>query len=457
MGLLEALGLPPLANRSPARSEAAAESAEPGGAGNPGGQDSQDQADRARIEQLKRWQKEGKIKGDSSGLREQLRDKRNKPLQREARRKFDEISRQVRAGAVPDLAVAAGQTPARNDDPRGRQGTEKAPGSHEDAPRTQAVSSADKKPLGQLLRRFGLSSTECREVGEWLKKGHREGQYGAEAAPNSTRRTSDGHDHHYTPAEVEKMLQDYEATTGRRVGTKARSTPPSSAPTPSVIRKLPTIEKASGVYKKAIAVYFSNYVQLPLRLVREFDQALQTIGNFESALRGQGFVLDQQVSLAKALASATASQLTAWRAGNYHAMIDAAFRVAQEIDREDPEGMYGTDALSTFCADIELAVAQHESDSASLLAGARKVAAEVDQGETITSKLLGDAAFMAAAALTHHEKLVFMVWQDFRQIQSILVGVPSSLERHHKEVEADLARVRASMVGSVVTGVFVDE
>lgn len=459
MGLLESLGLPPSAKRMDT--------------------DSRNLTDEARIEQLKRWQKEGKIKGDSSGLREQLRGRRNKPLQREAREKFDEISRQVEAGTVPEVKGLAAAPSDRGVNGSARQRRESAAGSPADAAKSQSVSGAGKKSLGDVLKEHGLNDAERRDFGTWLKKRHKEGDYGAEVPLDSTNRTPDGHDHLYHPDKVKEMLQEYEAETGRRVGTKGRSKPTSSTPTQTtptagggstpnkvpqrpgankdvleglarVSKKLPIIKTVGRSFRTGIKVYVSNYVQVPLRLVGEFDRALQTIGNVDSALRGNGFVLQQQVSLAHALASATNSQLKAWRDGKYHSMIDQAINVAREIDRADPEGMYGTDALSTFCAGIELDVSQHERDSAGLLSGVRLAIAEVDLGEAIARKLLDDAAFMAAAASTTQGAVVYMAWQDFRKIQDVLGTLPSGLEQHHREVAADLARVRANIIGGMI-------
>lgn len=213
-------------------------------------------------------------------------------------------------------------------------------------------------------------------------------------------------------------------------------------------RKLPIIKSAGQLFRSGIKLYFSNVVQVPLRILGELDAAMQAIGSVESALRGEGFVLKAQVALAKQLSAATGELSKAWRDGRYHALIDQAIRTAAEIDRDDPEGLYGADALSTFCAGIESEVARLESDLSGLLADLRQMVKEIDQGEALCRKLLGNLAFMALADLSKQDVVVFMAWQDFQAVQNLLGGLPSLVETQHKEVEADLRRVREHIIGT---------
>src|SRR5262249_32952913 len=119
-------------------------------------------------------------------------------------------------------------------------------------------------------------------------------------------------------------------------------------------------------------------------------------------------------------------------------MID----LAKEIDKANPEGLYGSDALSTFCASVRSDVVQYESQSKDLLEKMTEISNRANAGREILEKLLGDPAVLAAADLTGDDATMFMAWMDFKKIVEIL-GVPVwQVKEHHDVVEGDLKRIR---------------
>jgi hypothetical protein len=524
-----------------------------GGAGSGG---SGNLTDKERADQLKRWEKEGKISGSSKELQNQLKDDRDKQLRNLARKRYEEIDQGIRQAGDEEKRTGRAYKPV-DASPAARKLPDPNPSSTPLAtPKPYTPPRAgEKQPLGELLRKAGLEEGDAAKVGNWLKERHSKVSEGVELPQDSKKKPPKGHDHNYTAEEADKLIKEYEAEHGKqlkRVNRKGRggsggsgaggtsggqggggatghggategghggstrsghggaelegkdgsatkgaagtkggkvtkppvtatpptgdgkptvpTKPPASGGKPTVTapkvfvpnrnpaldqaaarasKKLPIIKSAGRAFKSGIKLYFSNYVQLPLRLFRELDQALETIGNVESGLRGDGFVLKGQVALAGNIASATSAQLNAWRDGKYHAMITIAIDTAREIDRADPEGLYGSDALSHFCAGIELDVGEHERVSRELLADVNQILTEVVAGEQIAAKLLNDPVFMAAAALVAQDTVVFMAWQDFQSIQKTLGALPFSLETLHKEAANDLARVRANIIGGM--------
>src|SRR5437016_1099994 len=148
----------------------------PGGPSGGGDGSGIDLTDEERIKLLKEWQKDGKLDGDTQSLRERLRDKRNKPLQKEARKEFDEIRAKIERGEKPKVQPRAADTQPRAVGGRAQQRIERDESPHSTAPKEERISTAGKTKLPDLPDVKKLPEGEQREFGKGLKDDHKQGQ-----------------------------------------------------------------------------------------------------------------------------------------------------------------------------------------------------------------------------------------------------------------------------------------
>lgn len=407
-------------------------------------------SDAERVEQLRAWWREGRIKGDLGELQrlcEQLRA-RDRAQQARARERYDEIRTAIERGGLGE--VRAANVPVLAERPRGRP--EPARDDDREVGRTRRITDADKRNLDPLLAPHGLTPQERIDFGKWLIGRHGE---------------AEGH-HHFKHSRDPNLLQALAEWRGE-MAEHRRGRMPAPAPAPgaqdagrttgaqaaaaATVLAPKALHPLGVAVRTGLRVYLCAPVQLSLDISGQLAQALDLIGDVESSLRGQGFVLKAQVRLADELAAAVDRQLAAWRSGNHHASIDLAFRAADEADRRDPEGRYGSDALSRFCAGIEPELAKLETQARRLQADLRQMLAEVELGEKAAERLLRSNVFAVAGQLSKQYETTFMVWNEFGGIRRKLSGPSASIAEHHRE----LAAVRTRVAGRIIPGLFLDE
>jgi hypothetical protein len=149
-----------------------------------------------RINRLKVWDKKGKLTGDVQGLEKRLRSIDPETL-KEAQNEFDEANERMAKGERVHLEDSG--------DPRAQtsQGT--------------SISTGDKSELensGWLKRRLS-EPEDRRDYMAWLKKGHKEGELGAEIEPGQT--ATERHEHLRPGSpEAEASVREWERGMGRR-------------------------------------------------------------------------------------------------------------------------------------------------------------------------------------------------------------------------------------------------
>ncbi|MFG3294279.1 hypothetical protein ACGF3G_36440 [Streptomyces sp. NPDC048179] len=153
-----------------------------------------------RGRQLTAWEKNGKVTGDVQGLRKRLRSGDAETLH-EARAEVDELRQQISQGQKPHIEDY-GEVPAH------RAAREV---------RSETISTATKSELensGWLKKRLP-DPADRREIMDWLKSGHRQGELGEELPEGKSVR--EGHDHYRPGApDTEEMVKEWERTKGRR-------------------------------------------------------------------------------------------------------------------------------------------------------------------------------------------------------------------------------------------------
>jgi hypothetical protein len=193
-----------------------------------------------------------------------------------------------------------------------------------------------------------------------------------------------------------------------------------------------------------------------LSLAQQVLGALDMIDNVQSALKGGGFIFQEQVAQANDLAEQVKALVNGYRDAGYHKDLDRMFILAREIDQENPEALYGSDALSTFCASVDDDVEPHERECKELLDEINAISQRTAAGQEAAQNLLNNTAFMTAAtvAKTGAGALLFMAVQDFRKINDAL---PSwQLTEHLTIVQSDLTRIKASILNDL-PGTITDE
>ncbi|MDX3748930.1 hypothetical protein [Streptomyces sp. AK08-02] len=156
--------------------------------------------DAERGRKLTVWEKNGKVTGDVQGLRRRLRSGDARTLD-EARVEYDDLQGEIARGGKPHIEDYS-EIPARRT---------------ADEVRSENISTATKSELensGWLRKRL-TRPEDRRDLMDWLKRGHREGELGKEPVPGKT--VPKGHDH-YEPGtpESEEMVKEWERTKGRR-------------------------------------------------------------------------------------------------------------------------------------------------------------------------------------------------------------------------------------------------
>ncbi len=237
-------------------------------------------------------------------------------------------------------------------------------------------------------------------------------------------------------------------------------TPASVPPTKSlalqygeVSEKIGKLSKIGKRVSQGLKILASRGVQGLLTLVSEMLRALQAIDAVESALKGGGFIFTDTVAQASKLAARVEELVKEYRDAGYHKDLDAIIDLAREIDRQNPEALYGSDALSTFCASVDDDVAKHENECRKVLEEMIAIDERVTAGQRLIEKLWDDPAFLTAAVITKDDARMFMAHQDFKQIDDILANSIPQLAGHHKIVEGDLQRIKANIIGYM----FLDE
>ena len=181
-----------------------------GGGGDKGGGGGK-LTDEKAIEKIKEWTKQGKISGDTKGLREQLGNKKDKVAQRAAREEVEQIRQRVEKGEKVEVkSRAVSQNRGTGGGSRDRGDPDDARGTDED------ISTAAKKRLEGLLRNEGLSKQEIKDFGEWKEKNNKAGETGKEKDPNSKEKLPDSHDHLDTPEQVRAAVKQWREEEGRR-------------------------------------------------------------------------------------------------------------------------------------------------------------------------------------------------------------------------------------------------
>lgn len=176
--------------------------------------------DEEAIKRIKDWTKEGKISGDTKGLREQLGNKKDKVAQRAAREEVERIRQQVEKGekvVVPDRAVSQNRGTGGGSRDRGDP--------HEGRGTDEGISTPGKERLEGLLREEGLSDQEIKDFGEWKEKNNKAGETGEEKDPNSKEKLHDSHDHLDTPEEVKASVKQWREEEGGRSKGPGRQRP----------------------------------------------------------------------------------------------------------------------------------------------------------------------------------------------------------------------------------------
>ena len=209
--------------------------------------------------------------------------------------------------------------------------------------------------------------------------------------------------------------------------------------------KLGLMKKIKGDFIRGIKVAATT-VHTVLQFVGPLLQALDAVESTESALAGNGFVFTQQVAQTRSLASQAGELLRGYREAGYHANLDKMIDLAKELDKANPEGLYGADELSNFCASVRSDVAKYESDSKDLLDEMNKISSRALTGRNTLESLFDNPVFMTAANLNGQDAVMFMAHQDFDQIIGILAVPIIRMTEHHTQVEADLKRIKDNIL-----------
>ena len=241
---------------------------------------------------------------------------------------------------------------------------------------------------------------------------------------------------------------------------KTPATPSVPKPNPPLVKltqaqwsqKANAMRKLGKTFANGMKVLASGGIPHLLSLAGRIVTALETIANATSAMSGGGFVFKQQVSQVNDLGTKTSRLVSGYKQAGYHKTLDSMIRMAEQFDREDPDALYGSDELSTFCAGIRSDVETHERDCQKLLDQMKDIHQRAVNGMALCEKLLANIAFLTAAQLTGDDLVLFMAYQDFRQIAGILIHV-RVLSDHHAEVRGDVQRINSKIIG----GFYLDE
>ena len=234
-------------------------------------------------------------------------------------------------------------------------------------------------------------------------------------------------------------------------------TPAADATTPPA-KKVTKLKNAAATFAKTfLKVLASDFMQGVLQLAAAIVQALDAIERTESALAGKGFVFTQQLQQTGELAKQVEELVNGYRKAGFHTELDKMIDLAKEIDKENPEGLYGSDALSTFCASVESDVDKHEYDCNKILDEMNAIVERAVLGAILIRKLFSDPVFLVAASASGQDVVAFMALQDFEKISGALGGPVSMMETHHSIVQADLKRIKENILNDLAGGGILDE
>lgn len=155
------------------------------------------QANQARIRQIDQWEKQGKLSGDTPGLRSKLRS--NNPADQElARAEFDSAREAIESGKKWEVEEL---------------GQSRRPSAREDT----RISTGNKTELenSEWLKKRLPKPEDRRKFMDWLEKNHKAGETGKELKPSE--KGTDKHEHH-TPGskDAEEAVKNWEREEGRR-------------------------------------------------------------------------------------------------------------------------------------------------------------------------------------------------------------------------------------------------
>jgi hypothetical protein len=253
-------------------------------------------------------------------------------------------------------------------------------------------------------------------------------------------------------------------TTATSPGNSTPKSPPATgganAPKPAVNRfakvsgKVAQLQKLGGIFAASYKGYFSRGFQGMLSLGGTILEGFQTLSDAYTVLAGGAYIFTQQVAQANDLGAHTMALVNGYRDAGYHKSLDDMFKLAREIDQEDPDGLYGADALSTFSAGIEIDVIKHRDQCQDLLTVMQEVYRRAFTGEQLSKKLLSDHTFLVAASYVNAEQDLWKAYQDFGKIMGALNV--EYLEGHLKIVNEDLKRIQDSIINDLTFG-YLDE
>ena len=248
---------------------------------------------------------------------------------------------------------------------------------------------------------------------------------------------------------------DRELAAALKAGTPTSELPmkPLATQYAEASNKLGALSKIGSKFAQGLKIIASSGVQGLLTLVVQLLRALEMIDAVQSALKGGGFIFKDQVAQTDDLAARVKSMVKDYRDAGYHQDLDQMIDLAREIDKENPEALYGSDALSTFCASVDDDVAQHERECQKLLDKMTEIDQRVTAGAKLIERLMDDVAFLTAAAITADDARLFMAHQDFKKIGEALDWPIYQLKNHLVIVQGDLKRIKANIIGYM----FLDE
>jgi nucleoid DNA-binding protein len=153
----------------------------------------------SRARMLDQLERGGKVSGDVPGLRNRLRST-DPAIQTEAQKEFDEVQTRVKSGEKVEIEDY-GDPPSR-----------RAP-----AKESTRISTAEKSELedSDWLKKRLPDAGDRRKFMDWLKKGHKVGELGAEVEQGQ--RGTEGHEHIRPGSpEAEAKVSEWESEQGPR-------------------------------------------------------------------------------------------------------------------------------------------------------------------------------------------------------------------------------------------------
>lgn len=212
-----------------------------------------------------------------------------------------------------------------------------------------------------------------------------------------------------------------------------------------VSEKVGRLSKIGSRFAQEIKIVASRGVRGMLAAVATLLRGLEAIDGAESALKAGGFIFQDQVARTNSLASEVAGMVRAYRDAGYHQDLDKMIALAREIDKENPDALFGSDALATLCASVDDDVAKHEGECQKLLHELRETHRRVSAGLQLIERVWNDPVFFAAAVITKDDTRLYRAGQDFDKMSRALVGPIVELKSHLAFVQSDLKRIKAAM------------